>query len=561
MPATDQLLSARLSRFARRLGRLANDRRAAPSVSPHPAAVVVDPAEIAVALQQRLDAVGPVLLGPSAADVGPAVPVTFGSLVAAVHADPSAERVWLLLCGLTAQYPTSEAVLSARRMLQLCDPVEAALRLLDEALDSTNPQQARRRITLAVNEVIVDVDQSARQLQHTGVKEVVRSTLPLWHATHEPTLAAWADDGSAWRALEAHEAGRVLNWRGAEHHAWPAVDTQPDAPLVLVPYRCVLVLPDIATNVQAAGLYSLAAHTDNRVVVIGYDCIPVVSADLVPWGMAGRFVSYLSVVKQARRVAAISATAAAEFEGFGSALPSQGLRGPQVSVCALPSPPATKQSQSPPATTQSQSPPATRQSQSQSPGDRGAVSVLMVGSFEPRKNHLAVLQAAELLWQEGHVFELVLIGGMTWGSEGPDRVSALQRAGRPIVVHHAAPTQVVEEAYRAARFTVFPSLHEGYGLPVAESMAAGTPVITSNFGSTAEVAAGGGALLIDPRDDLALLSALRRLLTDDDELERLRREIATRPSRSWDDYAGDLWASVVEPELTSLMGLDPALAT
>ncbi len=95
---------------------------------------------------------------------------------------------------------------------------------------------------------------------------------------------------------------------------------------------------------------------------------------------------------------------------------------------------------------------------------------------------------------------------------------------------------------------MFPSLHEGYGLPVAESLAFNLPVITSSYGSTAEIGAGGGALLIDPRDDRALTDAMRDLLTDDELLARLRAETRGNVSRTWNDYSAELWEYLVEPE-------------
>ena len=67
-----------------------------------------------------------------------------------------------------------------------------------------------------------------------------------------------------------------------------------------------------------------------------------------------------------------------------------------------------------------------------------------------------------------------------------------------------------------ARFTVFPSLNEGFGLPLAESLACGTPAVTSDFGSMREIVdGGGGALLVDPRDDHSVADGMRSLLTDD----------------------------------------------
>ena len=91
---------------------------------------------------------------------------------------------------------------------------------------------------------------------------------------------------------------------------------------------------------------------------------------------------------------------------------------------------------------------------------------------------------------------------------------------------------------------MFPSLNEGFGLPVAEALACGTPTITSGYGAMAEIAEGGGAVLVDPRDDRSIADALRRVLTDDAEHARLAAEALARPSRTWDDYARDAWGSL-----------------
>jgi glycosyltransferase involved in cell wall biosynthesis len=172
--------------------------------------------------------------------------------------------------------------------------------------------------------------------------------------------------------------------------------------------------------------------------------------------------------------------------------------------------------------------------------------VLVVGSHEPRKNHLAVLHAAEILWREGHRFALAMIGGSSWNSDRFDRqVATLMERNRPLRLDSSAPEAQLWAAYRVARFTVFPSLNEGFGLPVAESLSCGTPVITSNFGSMAELGELGGALLINPRDDDALAAAMRTLLTDDAALGALRNEAQSRPPRHWDDYAAEVWATLM----------------
>jgi glycosyltransferase involved in cell wall biosynthesis len=172
--------------------------------------------------------------------------------------------------------------------------------------------------------------------------------------------------------------------------------------------------------------------------------------------------------------------------------------------------------------------------------------VLCVGSHEPRKNHLAVLHAAELLWRQGLEFSLVFVGGNAWNSgRFHRRLAELQAADRPVEAALGVTDDTLWALYRLARCTVFPSLNEGFGLPVAESLAIGTPVVTSDFGSMLEIGARGGALHVNPRDDHAIAAAIRTLLTDDQTHARLVRQAAARPSRNWEDYARETWEFMV----------------
>ena len=144
------------------------------------------------------------------------------------------------------------------------------------------------------------------------------------------------------------------------------------------------------------------------------------------------------------------------------------------------------------------------------------------------------------------MFQLLFIGGSGWKTEEFDEfVARLMSLGRPIAVRKRSTEEELWAAYGSARFSVFPSLVEGFGLPVAESLAVGTPAVTSAHGSMAEIAEGGGCLVVDPRDVDAVETAMSRLLLDDRLLERLQTEASSRPARTWDDYAGELWSFLV----------------
>jgi glycosyltransferase involved in cell wall biosynthesis len=263
--------------------------------------------------------------------------------------------------------------------------------------------------------------------------------------------------------------------------------------------------------------------------VIGYDVIPVVGAETMERGMAETFCDFLSVVKLADHVSAISEGSAEAFRAFGEMLAAEGILGPAVKAHTLPT----------------ELRPLTDIEIEEARASlrlTGEPVVLAVGSHEPRKNHMAVLEACERLWGSGLRFELLMAGGSEWRYDEFKRcVDRLRDAGLPVNVRKRVTDTELWAAYRLARFSVFPSLLEGFGLPVAESIAAGTPVITSSHGSMAEIAAGGGALLVDPRDIDEITTQMRRLLTDDALLERLRRESRTRDLGTWDDYARDVW--------------------
>ena len=168
--------------------------------------------------------------------------------------------------------------------------------------------------------------------------------------------------------------------------------------------------------------------------------------------------------------------------------------------------------------------------------------VLSVGSLEGRKNHLALLDACETLWAAGMNFKLQLIGAARpeTGRAALARIAALQAAGRPLRYDGVVDDPALEAAYAACAFTVYPSLMEGFGLPVSESLVRGKPCICSGRGALGESARGGGCVALDEVDAPSLAAAISRLLTDKSALERLSAEARARKFKSAADYAREL---------------------
>jgi glycosyltransferase involved in cell wall biosynthesis len=270
-----------------------------------------------------------------------------------------------------------------------------------------------------------------------------------------------------------------------------------------------------------------------RFGVIGFDLVPVAAAETVHKGMVSVFNRHVSVIKHADRLSAISESAANEFKSLCRVLEAQGLEGPLVEAHLLPPTPFEVTD-------------AAIVDARVFLRDSDLPVVLVVGSREPRKNQIAVLEAVFQLWTAGHRFHLVMVGGSGWNSSDiDDEVERLRTLGVEIVIRTRATETELFAWYQIARFTVFPSLYEGYGLPIAESLGSGTPVITSNYGSMSEIASLGGALMVDPRDPAQLRDAIARLLVDDELVAKLRAEAMGRTWPTWDRYARDVWDHLV----------------
>lgn len=174
--------------------------------------------------------------------------------------------------------------------------------------------------------------------------------------------------------------------------------------------------------------------------------------------------------------------------------------------------------------------------------------LLYLGSVEERKNVSRVFEALARLAESGFNLPLVVTGEMKWQYEGV--LQALDRHGMRESVQFTGyvSDEDLPALYSGAMALVFPSLYEGFGLPVLEAMASGTPVITSTVSSLPEVA-GDAALKVDPLDVDALAQAMRRISEDEALRRSLRAAGLSRAAEfSWQRTAQrtvDLYRSLV----------------
>jgi glycosyltransferase involved in cell wall biosynthesis len=147
--------------------------------------------------------------------------------------------------------------------------------------------------------------------------------------------------------------------------------------------------------------------------------------------------------------------------------------------------------------------------------------ILYVGTLEPRKNLERLVEAFAALVADGHPHHLILAGQRGW-KEAP-LFATIERLGvqdRVQVLTHL-PIEELVALYNRAELLAFPSLYEGFGLPVIEAMACGTAVLTSRRGSLAEIA-GEAAHFVEPREVSSIHEGLQCLLTDHDYRRHLQ---------------------------------------
>jgi glycosyltransferase involved in cell wall biosynthesis len=159
--------------------------------------------------------------------------------------------------------------------------------------------------------------------------------------------------------------------------------------------------------------------------------------------------------------------------------------------------------------------------------------ILTVGVLEPRKNHIALFEALRLLHQSGEKVGLVIAGRPGWRWKNPLENPANRELLPFVRILADVSDDDLVELYNRAFIFAYPSLYEGFGLPVLEAMACGTPVVTSNTSSLPEVA-GNAALFADPRDPQSMAQQLKKLLSDRSLRETMRaRGIEHARQFSW----------------------------
>jgi len=172
------------------------------------------------------------------------------------------------------------------------------------------------------------------------------------------------------------------------------------------------------------------------------------------------------------------------------------------------------------------------------PMQRGRI--LTVSTLEPRKNFATLLQAFEIASEQiGASIELVIVGHYAY-PEVVELVSEYESRFANLRWERNADDARLRELYTHCDFSIYPSVEEGFGLPILESLWNARPCISASFGSMGAIANDGGVLAVDVTNAKKLADAIISLASDNELYHILARQCTQRDFKTWRSYASDV---------------------
>ena len=377
--------------------------------------------------------------------------------------------------------------------------------------------------------ILVDVSNSARDPANSGVIRVARRLSATLAARDDLDVlfVKWNHGSKAYECLSRENQPFLSSNAGPADWIGPLAETLRRGASVKNLIRArdstsgtppVLFLPEVILDGTAETRVRWGRANACRAAFIFYDMLPIYASTYVDADVKTAFPSYLAAICASDAVYAISGFSLRECERWhhdnGGNLPA--LR----EAVWLPA----QFSDSERVCT-----PTTRTAE---------IEVLCVSTIEPRKNHRVLIEAFQLLRRRRKLpIRLHLVGNSYAGADGlADWLRAVVDADEAIVWHGILLDEALGDRYERASFTIYPSLTEGFGLPIMESMWMGRPCLCHDGGVMAELAADGGCLAIDMTNSITICAGIERLATDKALRNALTRQTFARRIETWHSY-------------------------
>ena len=355
---------------------------------------------------------------------------------------------------------------------------------------------------------------------NTGVQRVARQTArALAKADIKVVATTWDAEKRSLAPLLPKELHHLAKWSGPSPEQWHPWMPPSEAPENSW-FMSNEMPPQLGPGVNDH-LIEFAKLNGLKTAVTFFDAIPFIFPDLYPAGSAELHFSYMEQLAKWDLILPISRQSAQDMFDL---LPESVFTELDLNQKLIPLPlpcefTSAKKSVDPPVSLNTRP------------------FIFVISTFEQRKNHISLLRAMAIAQRSlPFGFDLILVGHPLEASVV--RLVNLYKEVLPSmkVVHDASDNQIKEWLDRAD-FTIFPSVEEGFGLPIVESLWHGKPVICDDQRAINEIAKDGGCLQVDVLDVEQLTEAIVTLATNFDVYRSKCKEIENRSFSTWDNYA------------------------
>ena len=364
---------------------------------------------------------------------------------------------------------------------------------------------------------------------NTGVQRVARQTArALAESSLRVIASTWDAQTQTIEPLLPKEIHHLSKWSGPRPKQW-----HPWVPPTEAPKNSWLMSnempPKLGVGINSE-LLKFAELNKLRTSVTFFDAIPLILPDLYPAGTEALHYSYMEQLAEWDLICPISMQSAKDMLDLlsDSTITKHNLI-QKLHPISLP-----------------HEFPVARSSQSSKVAINSRPFILVVSTFEQRKNHISLLKAAVIAQQSlPFGFDLILVGHPL-ESAVVKLVNSYKKMLPNINVVCDASDEQIQRFFELADFTIFPSIEEGFGLPIVESLWHGKPVICDNQRAINELAKEGGCLRIDVLNVEEFAEAIVTLATDLDVYNRKCKEIESRSFSTWNNYVSHLVSSMLK---------------
>lgn len=377
----------------------------------------------------------------------------------------------------------------------------------------------------------IDATHTAHTNAQTGIQQVCRELVQILKDLNGTEPVVFDRFANRWRGLDSDETAtlgtnltispsrrRGASWSFAQKFRGWRNRANSDPSILPKGFGGILI-PEIPDASRDNPICSLTCHK----VGFFHDAVPLLRPDWTPASVVRRFPRYIQTLASLDLVLCISKQSE---EDLRDVIKKARLKCPELAVLRLGMPRKLLEA------ARSSKPPL---QSSKCP------KILSVGSIEARKNHLAMLDAAQSLWESGLDFELHLVGMLSrqTGMPAKHRIFQLQGKGYPLKWQPDASQEDVIEAYRSADLFLYPSLYEGFGIPILEAKGFGLPIICSTGGALGEHFSEGGCLQTGTSSS-QIAATVRSLLENREARKVMGNFNRSQTVRSMTDVASEL---------------------